>query len=63
MCVSKIKMCGDHKCSFSEEFSKVQEESIDKVFEISNQPEKTGEIEVHTQVVTHNLIYFSIFVL
>lgn len=44
----------------SEEFSKVQEESMDKAFETSNQPEKTGGTEVHTHIVKHNLIYLSI---
>lgn len=57
VCVYKeTKMCGDCASLFSEEFSRVQEELVDKVFETSNQPEKTGEIEVHTH--THFLFLF-----
>lgn len=47
-------MCNDsHDFSHLEEFSRVQEESLDKISEMSNQPGKTGKI-INLQVITHN---------
>lgn len=47
-----------HVCShstflFSEEFSRVQEESGDKISETSNQPDKTGTIVIYMHIITH----------
>lgn len=38
-------VCSDLTSSSSEEFSRVQEESVDKISETSNQPDQTGRLQ------------------
>lgn len=48
-------MCGYCASLSSEEFSRVQEESVGKILEISNQPEKIGEAGDHTNSHTMDI--------
>lgn len=50
-------VCDD--CTFlsSEEFSRVQEESVDKISETTNQPEKMGMTVIHIQPQTQIDLY------
>lgn len=48
----KGNKCGDCWSLLSEEFSRVQDESVDKVCEMSNQSEKNGKAEIHKHICT-----------
>lgn len=57
LCVQYV--CSDSTSFSSEEFSRVQEESVDKISETSNQPDKTGKTVInHTQI---NLLLCAVY--
>lgn len=50
-------VCSDLTSSSSEEFSRVQEESVDKISEISNQPDQTGKTAIHMCRITQITLF------